>query len=269
MNLSKRQHLPIGIFDSGVGGLTVMQQIIEKLPHEDLIYFGDTARVPYGGKSQETITRYAIESSIFMMELNIKMLVVACNTVSAYAIERLRKIFNIPIIEVITPGAEKAVAVTKSQKIAVLGTKATIQSGAYEREIKLRLPNASVTSIACPMFVPLVEERFIAHPAAELIVQEYLKIVQQSQVDTVLLGCTHYPLLKQLIQRELGNSTLLVDSASTCAEKVAAALNTFEINGNREQIGKHQFFVSDDPAKFQAIGQDFLGHALHEVKLSQ
>lgn len=185
----------IGLFDSGVGGLTVMQEIMKLLPHERLIYFGDTARVPYGNKGTRTIIRYSIENTICLLEKNIKLMVVACNTASALALPQLRRLFNLPIVGVIEPGAEKAVAATRNQRIAVLGTKATIQSGAYQTAIKKIAPHAAVIPIACPLFVPLVEEQWLDHPATHLIVREYLRPLQEQNVDTILLGCTHYPLL--------------------------------------------------------------------------
>lgn len=260
-------HKAIGMFDSGLGGLTVMQQILHALPQEKIIYFGDTARVPYGGKSGETIIRYSIENTIFLMEQNIKMLVIPCNTATAYALEKLRQVFNIPVIGVIEPGAEKAVQVTRNGRIAVLGTKATISSGIYEKEIHKRLPRAYVESIACPLFVPLVEEMYVSHPAAKLIVKEYLAPLRNKDVDTILLGCTHYPLLRQLIEEELGEQVTIVDSAVTCAETVSAYLGTHQMQAQRSETQpQHQYFVSDDPEKFRSLGSAFLGMPLHNVK---
>lgn len=250
----------IGIFDSGLGGLTVMRKIREKCPQESLIYYGDTARVPYGSKSPETILRYTIESAVFLMEQNIKALVIACNTAASYSMGRLKNIFNIPIIDVIHPGAQAAVKATKNGRIAVLGTKATIASGSYQREIAALLPEAIVVPIACPLFVPLVEEKFLHHEATRLVVREYLQAVRQSNVDTVLLGCTHYPVLAPLIQNELGHAVKIVDSASTCAEKLADLLEERQMvsaNG-----GYCRFYVSDDPEKFQLVGRDFLGEEI-------
>lgn len=260
------QHRAIGLFDSGIGGLTVMQQIMQKLPQESLIYFGDTARLPYGGKSQETVLRYSIENAIFLMDKGIKLLVVACNTASAFALERLRQIFNIPVIGVIEPGAEKAAAVTRHQRIAILGTKGTIQSGAYQTAIRQRLPDAALFPIACPLFVPLVEENFLHHPAAQLVVKEYLRCLQDQQIDTILLGCTHYPLLKTLIEEELGPDIAIVDSASTCAEKVAAILDDYQIASSSSDVS-YQYYVSDDPNKFSEQGHRLFGHQLPSVEL--
>lgn len=257
----------IGMFDSGLGGLTVMQQILRVLPQEKIIYFGDTARVPYGGKSGETIVRYSIENTIFLMEQNIKMLVIPCNTATAYALEKLRQVFNIPVIGVIEPGAQKASQVTRNGRIAVLGTKATISSGIYKTEIQKLLPTAHVESVACPLFVPLVEEMFVSHPAAKLIVREYLAPLRNKDIDTILLGCTHYPLLRELIAEEFGDQVNIVDSAVTCAEKVSEFLCAHEMQAQpSETLPQHQYFVSDDPEKFRTLGREFLGMPLENVK---
>lgn len=250
----------IGIFDSGLGGLTVMRKIREKCPNESLIYYGDTARVPYGSKSPETILRYTVESAVFLMEQNIKALVIACNTAASYSMGRLKNIFNIPIIDVIQPGAKAAVQATKNKRIAVLGTKATINSGSYQREIGALLPQAFVLPLACPLFVPLVEEKFLQHEATRLVVREYLKAIKQSEIDTILLGCTHYPVLAPLIQEEVGDKVTIVDSASTCAERLAELLQREQIESETSSMCR--FFVSDDPEKFQLLGRDFLGEEI-------
>lgn len=261
-----KKTLPIGMFDSGVGGLTVMQQLVKTLPNEKIIYYGDTARVPYGGKSPETIVRYTIESAIFLMEQGIKCLVIACNTASSYALERVARIFNIPVIGVIEPGAERAVQVTQNRRIAVLGTKATVASGAYQREIQRLQPDAHVISIACPLFVPLVEEHFISHNAARLIIKEYLSDLHNQGIDTLLLGCTHYPLLRPLIEEEIGPHVKVVDSALTCAEKVSSLLKTNQLCAEHSCIPIHKYFVSDDPDKFRLMGRNFLGMPLAHVE---
>lgn len=254
----------IGLFDSGVGGLTVAQQIMRRLPRERLIYFGDTARIPYGNKSQETIIRYSIENTICLLEKNIKLLVVACNTASALALPKLRRLFNIPILGVIEPGAEKAVSVTRSQRIAILGTKGTIQSGAYQSVIQNLLPEAVIFSIACPLFVPLVEEHWLDHSATHLIIQDYLRPFRHEGIDTVLLGCTHYPLLKQALQQEMGNNVTIVDSASTCAEHVENLLRAHDLMA--ETIaGSHEYYASDDPEKFRLLGERLFGSSLETV----
>lgn len=257
----------IGMLDSGVGGLTVMQQVMHQLPLESIVYFGDTARVPYGGKSPETIMRYSVENAIFLMEQKIKLLIVACNTIcSVHALEKIRQIFNLPVIGVIEPGAERAVRVTRNGHIAVLGTKATVLSGAYQKAIQDRMPEAHVTSIACPLFVPLVEEHFFEHPAAKIIVKEYLEPLRDQNIDTVLLGCTHYPLLAKLIQEELGDDVTVVDSASTCARTVAELISEMQLQTDMS-TPQHRYVVSDDPEKFRILGRTFLGMPLENVEL--
>jgi len=260
---------PIGVFDSGVGGLTVMKELVSVLPHEPIIYFGDTARLPYGDKSPETIIKYSLENAEFLLEKKIKLLVVACNTSTAYALGHLRDLLNIPVVGVIEPGAKRAVSVTQNKHIVILGTKATINSQAYEREIKARLPGAIVTALACPLFVPLVEERFVDHPAAKLVVEEYFQRLQALDYDTVLLGCTHYPILKNLIQQALKPGVTIVDSALTCAETVremldaSGMLNTF----SEESSGTiYKFYASDDTEKFRLMGSDFLGCPISYVE---
>ena len=256
----------IGLFDSGVGGLTVMQQIMRILPHEQLIYFGDTARIPYGNKSQETVMRYSIENTVCLLEKNIKLLVVACNTASAFSLPKLQTLFKIPIVGMIEPGAEKAVATTRNQRIAILGTQGTIQLGAYQAAIRRLAPKAEILGIACPLFVPLVEEQWLDHPATHLIVQEYLRPLCKQNVDTVLLGCTHYPLLRESIQQEIGEKGAVVDSASTCADQVASLLKQHQLLATSLQ-GKHQYFASDDPEKFRSLGERLFGYPLDRVEL--
>lgn len=258
----------IGLFDSGLGGLTVMKQILSVLPQENVVYFGDTARLPYGGKSPDTIIRYSLENAAFLIDQDIKILVVACNTASSYAIKPLQGRLSIPVIGVIEPGAEKAVSVTRNGRIAVLGTKATTASGMYQKHIMARLPNATVKSVACPLFVPLAEEKFLEHPAAKLIVKEYLAPLKSDNIDTILLGCTHYPLLEQLIREEVGEGVAIVDSASTCAEKVRELLELENLAADFHQIPIHRYFVSDDAERFRCMGSDFLGHPIEHVALN-
>ena len=245
---------PIGIFDSGVGGLTVMQQLIETLPNERFVYFGDTARVPYGNKSPETIIRYCIENTIFLLKKNIKLLIVACNTASAFALPKLQQLFNIPIVGVINGGAKRAVTLSSQSRIAVLGTKGTIASNAYQSAIYQLAPDAFVLPLSCPLLVPLVEEGWLDHLASRLILQEYLKPIQEQQIDTILLGCTHYPLLSSLIQEEVGEKMIIVDSASTCAAQTAQLLHDHKIL-SPIKLGVDQYFVSDDPEKFSALAE--------------
>lgn len=253
-----RGERPIGLFDSGLGGLTVVDSVRKMLPNENLVYFGDTARVPYGNKSGEVVLRYAIENAIFLLEKDIKILVVACNTAAAFSIHRLRKIFNIPILGVIEAGAESALRASANKRIAILGTQGTILSGAYQEEIRRRDDKAAVFAIPCPLFVPLVEEGFAAHAAAKLIAQEYLSCLHSMQVDTVLLGCTHYPLLRDLIQDVVGPGIAIVDSASTCAEMVQHRLAEMRMHNTSAKMGKSSFYVSDDPQKFRHLASNYL-----------
>lgn len=257
---------PIGMFDSGLGGLTVMQQLIRVLPHEHVLYLGDTARLPYGAKSPETIVRYSIGNAIFLIQKQIKVLVIACNTASAHALETLQQIFRIPIVGVIDPGAESAVQATTTGRIAVLGTRGTIQSESYQKAILKRAPQAFILPIACPLFVPLVEENCAEHPATRLIIQEYLKPLKAHHIDTLLLGCTHYPLLKELIREEVGDAVKIVDSATSCAEQVANLLSNQKIHRNSSSSPHYRYFVSDNPSQFQLLGRSFLGMPISHVE---
>ena len=259
--------LPIGMFDSGLGGLTVMQQIVRALPYEDILYFGDTARLPYGEKSPETVVRYSLENAAFLIQKQIKMLIVACNTASAHALAKLQERLSIPVIGVLIPGAESAVKTSRTGRIGVLGTKGTIASQAYEKAILNEDPLCCPTSVACPLFVPLVEEGWTLHPAARLIVQEYLKPIIEAKVDTLLLGCTHYPFLKDLIRSEIGDQVAIVDSADSCAQKVLELLLSMRLQKESGKPSVHRFFVSDDPKRFQSVGSGFLGRAIQHVEL--
>lgn len=263
-----RAHHPIGMFDSGIGGLTVFKALRMKLPFEEMIYFGDTARMPYGDKSRETVSRYSMENVVFLMEQEIKLLIIACNTAcSALSLDKLRKIFNIPVMGVIEPGAKKAVEVTKNGRIAVLGTKGTIASSAYQKAIHELLPSAEVISIACPLLAPLVEEGLYNHPATRLILEEYLSLLKKDPVDTLLLGCTHYPPLKGLIQEIVGKGVEIVDSANTCAEKVAEILQQQGLENRVNKRVSEKFFVSDNPEKFRSLGQYFIDRELPSINL--
>lgn len=244
-----------------------MQQIAALMPHEDIIYFGDTARIPYGNKTPQAILRYSIENVIFLMEHKIKVLVVACNTASAYAIEKLKQIFKVPIIGVIEAGVERVSALTQNQRIAIMGTRGTIHSGAYQREIQKCLPKASLFPIPCPLLVPLVEEEWLSHEATRLILNEYLKPLAKENVDTILLGCTHYPLLRSLIQEVAGGHVQIVDSASSCAEKVKALLDICGLRTSLQDVPKHFFYVSEDAEKFRKLGEAFLGRQIETVGL--
>jgi glutamate racemase len=257
----------IGIFDSGIGGLTVMSQIIQRLPHENLFYFGDTARVPYGGKSAETIRRYVIENVLYMMERPLKALVIACNTATTPALEPLSRLFKVPVLGVIQPGVEACLQKTKG-RIGVIATQSTINSQAYQKELKKRLPEASIFATACPLFVPLAEERFWNHPVTREIAKEYLHPLREQKIDTLLLGCTHYPLLKEIIQETMGPDVMLIDSASTCADFLLRYLQEHQLENTQSSPGMHIFAASDDPERFQRIGETFLKMPISSVELA-
>jgi len=255
----------IGIFDSGVGGLTVLREIMQALPQEDTLYFGDTARVPYGTKSPETVTRYAGEIASFLIKRDIKLLVVACNTASAVALPTLKRQLTIPVVGVIEPGARRAVEVTRSGRIGVIGTAGTIRSSAYTRAIKRLKPDAEVLTRACPLFVPLAEEGWIDNQIARLTAQTYLQELKEAAVDTLVLGCTHYPLLKPMIADVMGPGVTLVDSAEETARTVAAILADKQLLRPPSEKGNHNFYVSDIPAGFVRVGNRFLGGKLGDV----
>jgi len=260
---------PLGVFDSGIGGLTVARALFERLPREAVIYFGDTARVPYGPKSPDTVRRYSGEILAFLLSRGVKAVVVACNTSTAHALAYLRERSPVPVVGVIEPGARAAVAATKTGIIGVIGTAGTIASGAYERAIKALRPDARVHGQPCPLFVPLVEEGWFDHPAAELIAREYLAPLQRAGVDVLVLGCTHYPLLKPLLVRVMGGGgpdVTLVDSAEETATAVAQELERLDLTSNGSDHG-HRFVVSDDEAHFRKVGARFLGEKLKQVEV--
>ena len=248
----------IGIFDSGIGGLTVLKEIVRKLPDENIIYLGDTARVPYGIRSAETVTRYSFENTNFLLSQEIKMLVVACNTATAVSLEAVKKEYPLPVIGVLEPGARAAVAATKTRKIGIIGTEATINSGAYERAIKRLAPDIEVTSIACPLFVSLAEEGWTDNDVAELVAEKYLAPFRKSGIDMLVLGCTHYPLLKAVISKAIGPGITLIDSATETAKEVADVLAKLKWRGSGNSEGIRKFYVTDTPARFEMIGKRFL-----------
>jgi glutamate racemase len=257
---------PLGVFDSGIGGLTVARALFERLPQESVIYFGDTARVPYGPKSPETVRRYSAEILAYLLGRGVKAVVVACNTSTAHALDYLKERSPVPIVGVIEPGARAAVAATKSGAIGVIGTAGTIASGAYERAIKALRPDARVHAQPCPLFVPLVEEGWFDHPAAELIAREYLAPLQRAGVDVLVLGCTHYPLLKPLLSRVMGPTVTLVDSAAETAKVVAQELERAGLLGEGSHH-EHRFVVSDDEPHFRKVGARFLGEKLKQIEV--
>ncbi|HUP18976.1 MAG TPA: glutamate racemase [Gemmatimonadota bacterium] len=257
---------PVGIFDSGIGGLTVMHALMDRLPGEALVYFGDTARVPYGPKSPATVTRFAIENVELLVGYGVKAVVVACNTATAHALDTLRERFDLPIVGVVGPGARAAVAATRSGRVGVIGTHGTIASGAYERSLKALRPDIEVVSRACPLFVPLAEEGLIDHPAARLIAEEYLAPLRDEEIDTLILGCTHYPLLEGVIGETLGAGVRLIDSAEETARETATLLVERGLAGARNEPA-HRWLVSDLPDQFLRVGGRFLGGRIGGVEV--
>jgi glutamate racemase len=253
---------PVGIFDSGIGGLTVARAIYDRLPNESTIYFGDTARVPYGPKSPETVRRYSLEILRWLLDQGVKAVVIACNTSTAHALESLQAASPVPVIGVIEPGARAAVAAGRSGPIGVIGTAGTIASNAYARAIHRVRPDARVEQRACPLFVPLVEEGWFEHPAAELIAAEYLAPLKQAGIDVLVLGCTHYPLLRPLLQRAMGPGVRLIDSGEATAEALAATLRAEGLEARAGGEVFHRFAVSDDEARFRQVGSRFIGNRL-------
>jgi glutamate racemase len=262
MNATK----PIGVFDSGIGGLTVVQALLRRLPQENIVYFGDTARVPYGPKSAQVVREYAEEDTEFLLSKNVKMIVVACNTVSAVALDVVQKRAKIPVVGVIVPGAKSAAAASKKKRIGVIGTIGTISSNAYANAIRQIDETVSVFSRPCPLFVPLVEEGWVNHKATEMIAKEYLFPFTQEKIDTLVLGCTHYPLLKNVISNALKGGVMLIDSGEAAALEVESALNEYRLKNENKEKPNLQFFVSDIPAKFTEIGERFLGEKMGIVK---
>ncbi len=257
----------IGVFDSGVGGLTVVRALMERLPFENIIYFGDTARVPYGIKSTETIAHYAREITEFLLHRQVKILIVACNTMAAVAHQVISDLSPVPVLDVISAGAEDAVAQTRVKYVGVIGTPATINSNAYARAIHQHDSEIRVFSQACPLFVPLVEEGWLDHEVTRLTAVEYLKTVLCHGIDTLVLGCTHYPLLKPLLQSVVGGNIFLVDSAGAMAEAAASMLHRMRLKRNDERPPEYTYYVTDVPLRFQSIGERFLGRTLSNVRV--
>jgi len=254
----------IGVFDSGVGGLTVFKELHRLLPGEQLIYLGDTARVPYGTKSPRTVLRYAMEASAFLVEQGVKMLVVACNTASSVALPALEERFSLPVVGVIEPGARRALQLTRNRRVGVIGTEGTVKSGAYARAIHAHDSGVEVFAAPCPLFVPLAEEGWANHPVAHLAASEYLAPLMEEGIDTLVLGCTHYPLLKTTLHQVLGAGVELVDSAEETARVVAGLLEERQIS-RRGRPGPPRFFVTDVPTRFERVGGAFLGATLQGV----
>jgi len=265
----KRTRAPLaGVFDSGVGGLTVLHQLWERLPGLGTVYLGDTARVPYGTKSADTVTRYAVEIADFLTGEGADLLVVACNTASAVALDALRDRFDVPVIGVVEPGVQGALAATRSGRIGVIGTEGTVRSEAYVRGLRAERPELEITSVACPLFVPLAEQHWIEDEIAEAVARRYLEPLREAGVDTVILGCTHYPLLKRTIGRVMGTGVTLIDSSEEAAAAVAKAHRAAGlVVPDPTPSTVHRFYTTDLPERFVRIGSEFLGSEIADAKV--
>ena len=256
---------PIGVFDSGLGGLTAVRELFRLLPAESVVYFGDTARLPYGGKSRETVTRFSLEIAHFLERQNVKCLLVACNTASSHALEALQRRHEIPVVGVIDPAVEAAIEASPHGRIGVIGTLGTVGSGAYPAAIAKVAPGAAVISRACPLFVPLIEEGWADHAVTRAVAEEYLLELRAGNLESLILGCTHYPLIAPLLTGLMGPGVKLVDSGAEAARAVGTLL------ASRGQLGagppSHQFFLSDEPRNFTRIAEGFLNRELPPVHI--
>jgi glutamate racemase len=257
---------PIGVFDSGVGGLTVVRAIERRLPNESLVYLGDTARVPYGTRSLATVERYALEDAAFIRSKNVKAIVIACNTISALAASRLREELDVPVVGVIRPGARRAVEATRSGYVGVIATEGTIASGAYEREMLSMRSGLEIISRACPLFVSLAEEGWAKHPVTRQVAEEYLAQMRSSRVDTLVLGCTHYPILRPVIEEVMGDEVTFIDSGEAVADEVARVLGHERLLRESARPRVEEFYVTDSAARFRRVAELFLGRPLESIE---
>ncbi len=256
---------PIGIFDSGIGGLTVVHALTSRLPHENIVYFGDTARVPYGPKSPQVVREYAAQDVDFLLSKDVKMVVIACNTVSAVALDVVQKHAKMPVVGVILPGAMAAVGATKRKRVGIIGTRATVNSNAYTNAVRQLDGEVHVFAQECPLFVPLAEEGWIDHKVTEVVAKEYLFPLKQEKIDTLILGCTHYPILSRAIAKAVEASVILIDSGEATAVDVERVLDEKGLRNPSTDRPNLQFYVSDIPAKFAEIGERFLGQKMGRV----
>lgn len=254
----------IGIFDSGIGGLTVFKEVARSFPHENIVYLGDTARVPFGTKSRETVIKYTLQNTLFLLDQDVKAVIIACNTASAYGLEVIENYFRVPVIGVIEPGAEAAVKKTRSQKVGVIGTEGTIRSAAYEKALRAKNERIEIIPQACPLLVPLAEEGRFEGGVVGQVVKEYLEPLKG--IDTLILGCTHYPLFKGMISDLLGPDVALVDSAEATAGKLGELLAEYHLARQAASPGKRKFFSTDSPERMQKVGRLFLEDDLSEVQ---
>ncbi|MEW6009002.1 MAG: glutamate racemase [Candidatus Omnitrophota bacterium] len=258
---------PIGVFDSGVGGLTTVRQLLRLLPNEKIVYFGDTARVPYGTKSKKTIVRFTTENVLFLLEKKVKLIVIACNTSSSLALPAIKKHFNIPMVGVIEPAVKAALRISRSGRIGVIGTRATIDSKIYENQIKQHNRKIEVFTQACPLFVPFVEEGWLDNAAIRNVAETYLSELRKKKIDTLILGCTHYPLLKKIIAQVLGKGVVLIDSGQEAALSVSKILEERNLSApDSTKVRSAVFFVSDEPSRFQRLGRKFLKNHINNIQ---
>ena len=258
---------PIAIFDSGLGGLTVMRAVANALPHEDLAYFGDTARVPYGIKSPQTIIHFSEENCRFLCTQDPKLIVVACNTASSAALPHLRATLAVPVLGVVEPGARAAVAATRNRRVGIIGTEATIKSRAYVETIRALDPSISLIDRPCPLLVPLVEEgRTCDDPVVRLVAKEYLRPVREFGADTLVLGCTHYPLLKRALREQVGSAVSIVDSAEETARATASTLDELGLRREEPASPAYCYFVTDNPVRFASVGSRIMGNIIEHVE---
>lgn len=257
---------PIGVFDSGIGGLTVVHALTRRLPHENIVYFGDTARVPYGPKSPQVVREYAAQDVDFLLSKNVKMVVIACNTVSSVALDVVQKHAKMPVVGVILPGAMAAVKASGKKRIGVIGTRATVNSSAYTNALRQLDHDVEVFEQECPLFVPLAEEGWIDHKVTDAVAKEYLFPLRQHRIDTLILGCTHYPILRRAIASALDERVGLIDSGEAAAQEVERVLDEHGIRNPSTERANLQFYVSDIPAKFAEIGERFLQQRMGRVQ---
>ena len=261
-----KSNRPIGIFDSGLGGLTVAKEVIKALPHESIIYFGDTARVPYGTKSKKTIEKFSSQNVNFLTKKGVKIIVVACNTSCSLTLNLLKRTFKIPIVGVIEPGVKQALLKTKNGKIGVIGTRATVLSGAYQKTLSRYGKKIKVFAVACPLFVPLVEEGWLGKKVTKTIAYNYLRPLIEKKIDSLILACTHYPLIKTTIAGTMGPKVQLIDSARAVATEVKRILDKKNLVAAGCHRPKYKFFVSDEPRIFAKEGSKFLGRKIIDIK---
>ena len=259
------QNRPIGVFDSGVGGLTVVTEIMRQLPGENIVYFGDVGRYPYGGRSKETIINFTRQDINFLLEHKVKFIIAACNSSTAAALDTVQKEYDIGMLGVISPGAKAAVKHTRNKRVGIIGTVATIGSNSYAKEIQERTPDVKVFSLACPLFVPLAEEGYTDKDATRLIARDYLKTLIDVDIDTLVLGCTHYPILKKVIGEVMGSKVKLIDSAESTASELAAVLSMKNLLRPGKGEVTHKYYVSDVPDRFQQVVRQFMGRSINNV----